>query len=78
MHILHGAWVVDTYLEKERGFIVWAETSDLTPPTGPLRKALRVASRPHPFAASIKSLRRTLLDALPAADVLVRGSAKDA
>jgi SNF2 family DNA or RNA helicase len=77
MHILHGAWVVDTYLEKERGFIVWAETSDYAPLEQPARKASRVA-RPHPFAASIKPLRRALLDALPAADVLVRGSAKDA
>ncbi|MBI5564969.1 MAG: SNF2 helicase-associated domain-containing protein, partial [Chloroflexi bacterium] len=84
-YVLHGAWISSTYHDKERGFMVWAETSDYAPPEKPLRKALRSARsaprsapRPHPFAAAIKSLRRTLLDALPAADVLVRGSAKDA
>ena len=81
MQILHGAWIVDTYLEKERGFLVWAESSDYVPLDKPARKASRderAVPRPHPFAASIKPLRRAWLDALPTADVLVRDAATDA
>lgn len=76
LYVLHGAWVKSSYHDKERGFIVWAEASEFTPPEKSTRKKAREVCA-HPFAASIKSLRRALLDALPAVDVLVRGASKD-
>jgi len=73
MRILHGTWLSGDYLSKDKGFVLWAESSDMSAAQTRLRRGVR----PHPFAVSCKTLRTLLLDLLTSAEVLMRSTTKD-
>ncbi|NTU65213.1 MAG: hypothetical protein HGB05_17885 [Chloroflexi bacterium] len=73
MRIVHGTWLNGDYLAKDKGFVVWAESSE----TNESRARLRRGVRPHPFTITSKALRTLLLDLLPSAEVLMRSTTKD-
>ncbi|CAG0935791.1 hypothetical protein TFLX_04641 [Thermoflexales bacterium] len=73
MRILHGTWLNGDYLSKDKGFVLWAESSE----TSASRTRLRRGVRPHPFALPGKALRTLLLDVLSSAEVLMRSTTKD-
>ena len=65
MRILHGTWLNGDYLSKDKGFVLWAESSETAAPQPRLRRGVRARMRPHPYALSCKALRTLLLDLLP-------------
>jgi hypothetical protein len=74
MRILHGTWLSGDYLSKDKSFVLWAESSDMSVASSRVRRGMRARSRPHPFALACKSLRTLLLDVLTSADVLMRAT----
>src|SRR5512145_306636 len=77
MRILHGTWLNGDYLSKDKGFVVWAESSETGVTPSRLRRGVRARARAHPFAIPCKSLRTLLLDLLTSAEVLMRRTTKD-
>jgi SNF2 family DNA or RNA helicase len=73
MRILHGTWLNGDYLAKDKGFVLWAESSETRVSQARLRRGVR----PHPYALSCKALRTLLLDLLTSAKVLMRSTTKD-
>ena len=73
MRILHGTWLNGDYLSKDKGFVLWAESSEPSAVQARLRRGVR----PHPFAIASKALRTLLLDLLASAEVLMRSTTKD-
>ena len=73
MRILHGTWLNGDYLAKDKGFVLWAESSEVSES----RSRLRRGAHPHPFTITSKALRTLLLDLLPSAEVLMRSTTKD-
>jgi hypothetical protein len=76
MRVLHGSWSMGNYTAKDNGFVVWAETSEASETSS--SRSARQKIRPHPFAVSIKTLRRALIDLLPSSNNLLRDSVQDA
>jgi len=73
MRILHGTWLNGDYLAKDKGFVLWAESSEMSESRSRLRRGVH----PHPFTITSKALRTLLLDLLPSAEVLMRRTTKD-
>ncbi|MGB8645484.1 MAG: DEAD/DEAH box helicase [Anaerolineae bacterium] len=74
MILLHGAWLPGEPGDKHRGFVVWAEATQVGPPsrwTGKPIAGPRVAPE-HPLAVPRRPLRRAVLDLMPAAEHLLR------
>jgi SNF2 family DNA or RNA helicase len=73
MRILHGSWLLYNITASPGAFVIWAEAGEVAA----RRSRVRGGARPHPFAATCKTLRTALLDLLPVAEVLMRSTTKD-
>jgi SNF2 family DNA or RNA helicase len=75
MQVLHGTWLNSAYADEDSGFVLWAETSQAQPAQGSRRSSARRV-KPHPFASSADTLRRTWLDLLQSADEIFKTDVK--
>ncbi len=75
MFILHGSWLLTGPTDEARGFVLWAETdaSDDATSSGDAPRHARA----HPFAASLRALRRAALEFLPPAEDILKRDAKE-
>jgi SNF2 family DNA or RNA helicase len=79
MFILHGSWLAASHDNKDRGFVLWAETGNPASvaseqPEGTLPRG----AHHHPFAAAVRDLRRAVRDFLPSHDHLLTAATASA